>query len=381
MRLASAIITSVMAVCANARAQSTPPVCSPSCSLGQIFCVSFPGPGSTVVPKYYILSVIYAPPGTKGGGSLSSVTYDQGSTMGTTTSASKSFNQSYSVSASLGIVAKDVVATTIAGAFTYAQGSTNSESLEITKEERTIYTAHGSDRQDGVDHDLDSFLVWIRPQVVTWTQDCHAFWKFKEEQEKLIVRVYVGELRNPDIMDAGVRGKLDKALITPADYPGILFNDHFYWGEKDPTLPTSSLGNFLDAFKPFSDIALVDTSRFLRTEFAPSYRHGFAGSAFTSTYSITNGNIKTQSQSTTSSSKVDLSISHDINTSLLKLTLKNENSWEWTNTATFDSKNGNSQASTVVIEDPSSTYDGKVHGANVAIYYDQIYKTFAFRLE
>ena len=83
---------------------------------------------------------------------MSSVTYDQGSTMGTTTAASKSFNQSYSVSASLGIIpaADKVVTTSIAGAFTYTQGATNSESLEITKERHTIYTVHGSDRQDGI---------------------------------------------------------------------------------------------------------------------------------------------------------------------------------------------------------------------------------------
>ncbi len=45
----------------------------------------------TVLPKYMILTVIYAPPGTNGGHSTSSVEYAAGSSTGTTTSASQTF--------------------------------------------------------------------------------------------------------------------------------------------------------------------------------------------------------------------------------------------------------------------------------------------------
>ena len=45
----------------------------------------------TVRPLYQVLTVLYAPPGTKGGNSKSVVDYGNGSATGTTTSVSSSF--------------------------------------------------------------------------------------------------------------------------------------------------------------------------------------------------------------------------------------------------------------------------------------------------
>ncbi len=61
-----------------------------------------------VVPSYLVIAVIYAPPGTTGGHSTNSVNYQNGSTLGVTTSASQSFTQgtSVSVEASGGVLAK-----------------------------------------------------------------------------------------------------------------------------------------------------------------------------------------------------------------------------------------------------------------------------------
>jgi hypothetical protein len=59
-----------------------------------------PPPSGTAQPKYKILTVIYAPPGTQGGGSTSSVAYGSGSTVGSTVSVSETFKQNYAVSVS-----------------------------------------------------------------------------------------------------------------------------------------------------------------------------------------------------------------------------------------------------------------------------------------
>ena len=63
--------------------------------------VEVPEPGAeqgTVSPKYLVLTVIYAPPGTEGGSSSSSVVYGSGSTTGSTVSSTGSFKQNHSVS-------------------------------------------------------------------------------------------------------------------------------------------------------------------------------------------------------------------------------------------------------------------------------------------
>lgn len=56
----------------------------------------------TVRPRYQVLTLVYAPPGTNGGKSTSSVDYGSGSTTSTTTSASSSFKAGIDVSASAG---------------------------------------------------------------------------------------------------------------------------------------------------------------------------------------------------------------------------------------------------------------------------------------
>ena len=52
-----------------------------------------------VKPRYVVLLVAYTPPGTNGGRSSSSVVYEAGSSVGSTTSVSKTFKQSYGIKA------------------------------------------------------------------------------------------------------------------------------------------------------------------------------------------------------------------------------------------------------------------------------------------
>src|SRR5262245_62060840 len=57
-------------------------------------CIVPPDPSCTAMPKYKVLTVVYAPPGRTGGGSgASSVAYGSGSSFGTTTSSSHGFKQ------------------------------------------------------------------------------------------------------------------------------------------------------------------------------------------------------------------------------------------------------------------------------------------------
>ena len=60
----------------------------------------FPYTGE-VRPKYQIVTVVYAPPGTSSGKSTSQVEYGAASTLGTTTSNTNSFKSGVGVSASV----------------------------------------------------------------------------------------------------------------------------------------------------------------------------------------------------------------------------------------------------------------------------------------
>ena len=112
-----------------------------------------PSPSGTVQPKYKILTVVFAPPGTQGGGSTSSVTYGSGSTTGSTVSASNSFKQSYSIS-----VTKEVgflgTGGSLGASFGYGRNSSNSNSLDIKKAISTEIN-HRGPSIDGIDHDRD----------------------------------------------------------------------------------------------------------------------------------------------------------------------------------------------------------------------------------
>src|SRR5262249_3377592 len=68
----------------------------------EVFYVGTPAVAGTLRPLYEVLSMFYAPPGTNGGKSTSSVDYAKGSTIGTTTSISDSFKSSVQVTTTVG---------------------------------------------------------------------------------------------------------------------------------------------------------------------------------------------------------------------------------------------------------------------------------------
>jgi hypothetical protein len=117
----------------------------------------------TLKPKFYVLTVVYAPPGTNGGNSASSVAYGDGSTAGSTVSSSDSFKQEYKITASAE-ANLDGFDTTAEASFGTSGTTTNNQTTEVTfTKTREIDTPGPA--IDDIDHDHDKIYLLLSPTI------------------------------------------------------------------------------------------------------------------------------------------------------------------------------------------------------------------------
>jgi hypothetical protein len=140
----------------------------------------------TATARYLVLSVFYAPPGANGGHASSSVSYGAGSTIGTTTSASRSFTtaSTLSFSGSVGAAGNE---TSGELTFDYSQSRTDSNSLEFKKSVNKSRTLAGP-AKDGIDHDEDIIFVWLNPSISLSVSSDTASWMLDTTQPSNIYR-------------------------------------------------------------------------------------------------------------------------------------------------------------------------------------------------
>lgn len=120
-------------------------------------------------PKYIVVGVTYAPPGTS-----SSVTYTNTTSVGDTTNVSSSFTSdvgfSVSLSTSVGIPDGKI----LMGGYTlvttestdYTQGSSSSDTITISKGSTVAYTTTGTPTFSPVNSDYDFIRLWINPEIL-----------------------------------------------------------------------------------------------------------------------------------------------------------------------------------------------------------------------
>jgi hypothetical protein len=312
------------------------------------------GPGSqtgTLAPRYFILTVVYAPPGTQGGKSTSSVTYGSGSTTGTTTSATKTFKQSYSITATAGV---GILGNggSVGVSFGYGRNSTDTQALNITKATTSTIQDVGPST-DGIDHDHDLIYLWLNPTVNVTLTGKQAAWSISGAGTAEIQYVYVGWLKHPDQLPPGVAQIFQKHGLTAQDYANILKQDPFANGP----------GTVGARFKP------------LNTTFP--YEPPFSASDPVPTYSfsVTDSSVTTNTSSVENDYKVELDIKTGANF-IASASLENKDSWEWDNTSSKSDSATATQSAAVTVGGPSFGYTGPT---DIEVYYDAIYKTFMFR--
>ena len=198
----------------------------------------------TAAVPYYVLTLAYAPPGTEGGNSSSSVQYSTASSTGTTTSTSDSFKTGMTVQASTGGLVD------IGGSFSASASQTDSSSLQVTKSQGYSFELDGPD-VDGIDHDHDLFVLLLNPTVTaTGYGNNYASWSMGVDGPTgLVYLVYAGQLKGTVPWDEGTKKALDGRGLTQDDYNQIL------------------------SLSPFADgSGKIDPNRFLSTRQSVPYK-------------------------------------------------------------------------------------------------------------
>ncbi len=148
----------------------------------------------TAVAKYIVLTVVYAPPGTNGGHSTSSVSYSAGSTTGTTTSASQSFKAANALSfeASGGFLGNGGGGGL---SFDWSHDTTDTQSLDIKKSTNSTIGRTGPS-QDGINHDEDAIYLLLNPTMNLAVSSSSASWLLSNTSSPIQV-CHAGPTRYP----------------------------------------------------------------------------------------------------------------------------------------------------------------------------------------
>ena len=359
-----------------------------------------PVPGY-INPKYMILGVTYAPPGSQ-----SSVTYTDSTLVGNTTTINKSFNDQTSVSVQI---------TAGVGAFgnggkisgtettSYSQMSSSSDSVTINK------TIQVSDKTPGplnsfagINHDLDVVWLWlnpvlpftvntsVNPPALTW----NGYGYDPKDQPGLdVLPVYVGWLNGDIPIPGNVAGVLARTWASS-----------YSWGlGQGPSLtgpgPNTDLDTIVKA-DPFWQCNQVpaacpntpDPIRFTISdnqnvvyEQAP-----VGGQPITQTYQLQYAKTSTQGQTTgTTFSQgfgLDLQFNASSFISSLMIDLKLSNTLTWTASVNNVATNTATSTALASLTGPSCTVN---NGSNICspqytgpvefeIYQDNQYGTFMF---
>lgn len=124
-----------------------------------------------VNPKYIVVGVTYAPPGTN-----SSVSYANTTSVGSTTTISSSFQSdsgfSTSLSTSIGVPSAGIlpggagIKVTATESTDYIQGSNSSTTNTISKASTISYVTPGTPTFSPVNSDYDFIWLWVNPEVL-----------------------------------------------------------------------------------------------------------------------------------------------------------------------------------------------------------------------
>jgi hypothetical protein len=199
--------------------------------------------GGSVFPKYRVLSVIYAPPGSK-----SYVDYNSSTTVGTTNSWDNSFSTSDTISVSTTLGGGIPVGPSWSASFgsklsqNWKETYDDSHSITVTNttsNEVKIPSALNDDL--GIDHDYDVVAIWLNPEADFIANSATtATWSYVSDprdaaDEVDYVYLSISQLVNPStITDTDTLHRLQRTWagtgqgLTNADLLTIAQRDPFY---------------------------------------------------------------------------------------------------------------------------------------------------------
>ncbi len=383
---------SMWAQCTRQQIQACQDSCGPMSDVGKInfvtcmkacqsACVEKPpvckGGTGGIFPRYYVLGLVYAPPGCSSTSSLkcsavSSVDYGALSSMGTKVSAKNSFSANVNVNVDVSFLFPDIAQFFSAGGG-YETSSSDSASETVTKGINLDVSESGNG--DGVDHDQDQFILLLNPAVaVQETQQtigntCSSVtvvnWWFGMSGStgtQDLFNLYVEELKNPSKMRSNVAAQLQALGFTTSDYQTILSLDPFWNGSTT-----------------------IDRTRFIPTLYAFPYEpplqdadcNNGVCSCMAFKEAITNQlqtDVQHESETQYSVSfKEKLPGGFDVG--IFNFGPSSDQKFTWTSSSTTDDMTSNTQSATATVVCPSPNYTGPVE---MVIYWDTLFGSFLF---
>jgi hypothetical protein len=346
------------------------------CAYGRILAIAWKGRGgdnlnvaqasnynliTTGRPRYKVVSLVYAPPGTNGGKASSYVEYGTTSSTGTTTSTSHSFKDGVDVTFSLDVKAGSLLKLGGGNEFTASNTTTDTDTVDIKKTATSTIHVVGPSA-DGIDHDHDIFYLWLNPLIeLTLDPENNVQWSLAVDGPTMDLQyVYVAWLKNPSTMPPGLATVLRNAGLTTADYQSILSLD-----------PFASLAEELHPS--------IDPNRYLPTTQNFPYLPPLNATDSVPTLTDTISDTVTESQSHSIQSQYSVSMDNDASIggdkSIVNATLKVNGTLTWTDTSTTTSTTTSTQSATASIGGPAYGYKGQT---DLLVYWDCIYNSFLF---
>jgi hypothetical protein len=313
------------------------------------------------------LTVVYAPPGTNGGRSSSSVNYGNTSTIGSTVSATDSFKQgtNVTVTASGGVLGGGQDQAGVS--FGVSDSSANSQSLDIKKSISEEINDIGP-ASDGVNHDHDLIYLWLGPRLqvkmtsASLDRPASLIWS-PEAGPSIITYLYVAWLRDPSQMPPGEAQLLKDYGLNSQDLAQILRADPY--------------GNSLRRSPVALPTTAPDPQRFQLFGTLP-YEPPLSPADPVPTNKRTLTFSNTQSSGTSAQNEYTVGLTLQASggfLGLFTLAIKDQSNWTWTSTENHSNSTTETETATVAIGGPAFGYQGPTE---ISVYYDLIYNTFLF---
>lgn len=341
-------------------------------------------------PKYYILSILYDPPGNKSSNAFSTTTSD-----GTTTSISHTFQSATTTTASVSIPGGSG-----AGVMWGTSKSTqNAQSFQVTTS--TGNSSGTASQGNPINHTQDEFYLWLNPMVIVTPSSSGAGTYTLstppqgsgdpnpgQPQPMDIVNINVADLQNPSqIPFANVLASHSVVDANGATVPGLPGLSNLC-ANPVPACTSAPCGctasdfagiveqDLLVASAQTTAPSQIDPNRFVFIEAQTLQGPQCSGcnllpNGFTENDSTMTGETET----VTNSYSVGYNITSGFDLFGGGFKLQSSNNFTWSNAMSWGKSSGQSHAAQVNLESSSVDCDETVN-----IYEDTVYHTFAFSL-
>jgi hypothetical protein len=319
----------------------------------------------TLTPDFVVTSVIYTPPGKS-----SNIQYQNTTSVGSSLSTTKSFQNSTDVTASASyspMMSPFMVSASVTANHTF--GDSDTHQVDLTTTWTQGYKKFGE--TDGIDHDWDEIWFMIHPILnMTFTPQIAGGpettnWQFGQGDgttTDIIYFAYAGELNGDMPMDQQLQSLFASNGITPDMYQGILEADAFFQGLSPQQGTSTPRFDYIGEF-PYQP---------------PASPLGQGQMPSTQTYGVSQSSNTSDTSTSSYSNSVGFTVSGSADFKVFKASLSVSSKWTWSHSTSKKDSTGTGSTDTLTVAQPTYGYAGP---GLLHVYEDRIFKTYAYTLD